>query len=65
VGDGRLAGERLGPGTRIHLVDDLVYSGETLCAAVDASASAILWTRRAETSTARMEGCGLVGAIWL
>lgn len=36
VGDGRLAGERLAPGTPIRLVDDLAYSGETLCAAVDA-----------------------------
>ena len=68
VGDGRLAGERLAPGTPIHLVDDLVYSGETLCAAVDAlrrvdlactSASAILWTRRAEASADGLEACGL------
>jgi adenine/guanine phosphoribosyltransferase-like PRPP-binding protein len=68
VGDGRLVGERLAPGTPIHLVDDLVYSGETLCAALDAlrrvdlacmSASAILWTRRAEASTAGLEACGL------
>jgi adenine/guanine phosphoribosyltransferase-like PRPP-binding protein len=68
VGDGRLAGERLAPGTPIHLVDDLVYSGQTLCAAVDAlrrvhlpctSASAILWTRRAEASKVELEACGL------
>ena len=68
VGDGRLVGERLAPGTPIHLVDDLVYSGKTLCAAVDAllrvdlsctSASAILWTRRAEASQGELEACGL------
>ena len=68
VGDGRLVGERLAPGTPIHLVDDLVYSGKTLCAAVDAlrrvdlsctSASAILWTRRAEASQVELEACGL------
>jgi len=68
VGDGRLVGERLAPGTRIHLVDDLVYSGKTLCTAVDAlrrvdlsctSASAILWTRRAEASEGELEACGL------
>jgi adenine/guanine phosphoribosyltransferase-like PRPP-binding protein len=68
VGDGRLVGERLEPGTPIHLVDDLVYTGQTLCAAEDAlgrvglhatSASAILWTRRAESSVAGLEACGL------
>jgi len=68
VGDGRLVGERLAPATPIHLVDDLVYSGKTLCAAVDAlrrvdlsctSASAILWTRRAEASQVELEACGL------
>ena len=68
VGDGRLVGERLAPGTPIHLVDELVYSGTTLCAAVDAlrrvglsctSASAILWTRRAEASQDKLEACGL------
>lgn len=68
VGDGRLVGERLAAGTAIHLVDDLVYAGETLCAAVDAlrrvdlicsSASAILWTRRADASTVGLEACGL------
>jgi orotate phosphoribosyltransferase len=68
VGDGRLVGERLAPGTPMHLVDDLVYSGKTLCAAVDAlrrvdlsctSASAILWTRRAEASRGELEACGL------
>ena len=68
VGDGRLVGERLAPGTPIHLVDDLVYSGKTLRTAVDAlrrvglsctSASAILWTRRAEASHGELEACGL------
>jgi adenine/guanine phosphoribosyltransferase-like PRPP-binding protein len=68
VGDGRLVGERLAPGTQIHLVDDLVYAGKTLCASVDAlrrvdlpctSASAILWTRRAEASQSELEACGL------
>ena len=68
VGDGRLAGERLAPGTLVHLVDDLVYSGQTLCAAVDTlrrvdlpctSASAVLWTRRAEASEVELEACGL------
>ena len=30
IGDGRLAGERLPPGTPTHLIDDLVFSGNTL-----------------------------------
>ncbi len=30
IGDGRLVRERLPPGTPIHLIDDLVFSGETL-----------------------------------
>jgi adenine/guanine phosphoribosyltransferase-like PRPP-binding protein len=68
VGDGRLVGERLAPGTPVHLLDDLVYSGKTLCAAVEAlrqvdlvctSASAILWTRRADASVGALEACGL------
>ena len=68
VGGGRLVGERLAPGSRIHLVDDLIFSGKTLCAAVDAldrvglsctSASAILWTRRAEASKGELDACGL------
>src|SRR6478672_10539361 len=67
-GDDPTVGEGLAPGTPIHLVDDLVYSGKTLCAAVDAlrrvdlsctSTSAILWTRRAEASEGELEACGL------
>jgi orotate phosphoribosyltransferase len=55
-------------GTPIHMVDDLVYSGATLCAAVDAvrrvdlictAASAILWTRRAEAARSGLAACGL------
>jgi hypothetical protein len=30
IGGGRLAGERLPPGTLVHLIDDLVFSGQTL-----------------------------------
>ena len=37
LGDTRLAGERLDPGTKVHLIDDVIYSGETL-----RSASALL-----------------------
>jgi adenine/guanine phosphoribosyltransferase-like PRPP-binding protein len=68
LGDGRLAGEQLAPGTPIHLVDDLIYSGETLCAALDAlrsvdldgtTASAIVWTARAEASVAALDACGI------
>jgi adenine/guanine phosphoribosyltransferase-like PRPP-binding protein len=68
LGDGRLAGERLAPGTSIHLVDDLIYSGATLCAALDAlrgvdlgstTASAIVWTARAEASVAALDACGI------
>lgn len=40
VGDGRLAGERLA-GTPIHVVDDLVYAGTPLSAAVDACVESI------------------------
>ena len=29
IGGGRLAGERLPPGTPVHLIDDLVFSGQT------------------------------------
>src|ERR1700734_2522908 len=59
IGDGRLAGERLPPGTPVHLVDDLVFSGQTIRSARDAlssagldavAASAILWTYRADAA---------------
>jgi adenine/guanine phosphoribosyltransferase-like PRPP-binding protein len=57
IGDGRLAGERLPPGTPVHLVDDLVFSGQTIRSAREAlslvgldatTASAVLWTYRAD-----------------
>lgn len=68
VGDGRLVGERLPAGTRVHLIDDLIYSGRTLRSALDAlelvgltatSASAILWTRRAEDAVRELAERGL------
>jgi adenine/guanine phosphoribosyltransferase-like PRPP-binding protein len=68
VGDGRLAGERLPPGTPIHLVDDLVYSGQTVRSAREAlrlvgldatTASAILWTYRADAAVEELAAAGL------
>ena len=68
IGDGRLAGERLPPGTPIHLIDDLVFSGETLRSARQAlnlvgldagTASAILWTYRADASVQELAAAGL------
>jgi len=68
VGDGRLAGERLPPGTPIHLVDDLVFSGQTVRSAREAlglvgldatTASAILWTYRADASVEELAAAGL------
>jgi adenine/guanine phosphoribosyltransferase-like PRPP-binding protein len=68
VGDGRLVGERLPAGTPVHLIDDLIYSGRTLRSALDAlelvgltatSASAILWTRRAEDAVRELAERGL------
>jgi adenine/guanine phosphoribosyltransferase-like PRPP-binding protein len=68
MGDGRLVGERLPAGTRVHLIDDLIYSGHTLRSALDAleivgltasSASAILWTRRAEDAVRELAERGL------
>jgi len=68
IGDGRLAGERLPAGTPVHLVDDLVYAGHTLCAArhalglvgLDATtASAILWTLRADAARDELAAAGL------
>lgn len=63
IGDGRIAGERLSAGTPVHLVDDLVFSGQTLRSARRALArvgldgrtvSAILWTRRADAATGEL-----------
>ena len=68
VGDGRLAGERLQPHTPIHLVDDLVYAGRTLCSAREAlglvgldskTASAILWTYRADGAIGELAAAGM------
>lgn len=68
VGNGRLVGERLPAGTPIHLIDDLVYSGDTLCSAMEAlrlvgligtSASTILWTRRADAAITELTERGL------
>jgi adenine/guanine phosphoribosyltransferase-like PRPP-binding protein len=52
----------------VHLVDDLIYSGQTLCAARRAlqlagleatAASAILWTRRADAAAGELAAAGL------
>lgn len=68
IGDGRLAGERLPPGTPVHLVDDLVFSGQTLRSAREAiklvgldsrTASAILWTYRADAATEELATAGI------
>lgn len=68
IGDGRLAGERLPPGTPIHLIDDLVFSGKTLRSAQAAlqlaglesqTASAILWTYRADAAREELAAAGL------
>jgi adenine/guanine phosphoribosyltransferase-like PRPP-binding protein len=68
VGDGRLAGERLPPSTPVHLVDDLVFSGQTLRSAREAlklagldgrTASAILWTYRADAATEELATAGI------
>ena len=47
LGDPRLAGERLEPGTRVHLIDDLLYSGVSLGSAASVLASAGLVVREA------------------
>jgi adenine/guanine phosphoribosyltransferase-like PRPP-binding protein len=69
TGDGRLAGERLPPGTPVHLVDDLIFSGQTLRSARDAlgragldgtTASAILWTRRADAAAEELATAGMI-----
>jgi adenine/guanine phosphoribosyltransferase-like PRPP-binding protein len=66
--DGRLAGERLPPATQVHLLDYLVYSGDTLRSAVEVlrsvglgatSASAILWTIRADAAVPALSSAGL------
>jgi adenine/guanine phosphoribosyltransferase-like PRPP-binding protein len=68
IGDGRLAGERLPPGTAIHLIDDLVFAGHTLRCAREAlglvgldatTASVILWTYRADTAKDELGAAGL------
>ena len=56
------------PGTPVHLIDDLVFSGETLRSArgalglvgLDAStASAILWTYRADAPVQEVAASGI------
>jgi adenine/guanine phosphoribosyltransferase-like PRPP-binding protein len=68
AGDGRLAGECLPEGTPIHLIDDLVFSGQTLRSARAAlqtvglngtTASAILWTRRADDAMDELTAAGI------
>jgi adenine/guanine phosphoribosyltransferase-like PRPP-binding protein len=74
IGDGRLAGERLPEGTPVHLVDDLVFSGQTLRSAREAlklagldatTASAILWTYRADAATEELATAGMTGITCL
>jgi adenine/guanine phosphoribosyltransferase-like PRPP-binding protein len=69
IGDGRLAGERLPHGTPVHLIDDLVFSGQTLRSAREAlklagldgrTASAILWTYRADAATEELATAGMI-----
>lgn len=68
IGDGRLAGERLPAGTPLHLIDDLVFSGQTLRSAREAlkrvgldsrTASAILWTYRADAAKEELATAGI------
>jgi adenine/guanine phosphoribosyltransferase-like PRPP-binding protein len=68
IGGGRLAGERLPAGTRVQLIDDLVFSGQTLRSAREAlsavglnatTASAILWTYRADAAMEELSAAGL------
>jgi adenine/guanine phosphoribosyltransferase-like PRPP-binding protein len=68
IGGGRLAGERLPPGTPVHLIDDLVFSGQTLRSAREAlsaagldarTASAIVWTHRADAAMEELSAAGL------
>lgn len=68
VGDGRLVGERLPHGTPVHLIDDLVFAGQTLRSARAAlslvgldgkTASAILWTHRADGAKDELAAAGI------
>lgn len=68
IGDGRLVGERLPPGTPIHLIDDVVFAGQTLRSAREAlslvdldgkTASAILWTYRADAAKDELAAAGI------
>lgn len=74
TGDGRLAGERLPPGTPCHLIDDLVFSGNTLRSArtalqlvgLDATtASAIFWTHRADAAREELAAAGFTAITCL
>jgi adenine/guanine phosphoribosyltransferase-like PRPP-binding protein len=74
TGGGRLAGERLPPGTPVHLIDDLVFSGQTLRSAREALglvgleatiASAIVWTYRADAAIQELAAAGLTGITCL
>jgi adenine/guanine phosphoribosyltransferase-like PRPP-binding protein len=74
IGDGRLAGERLPPGTPVHLVDDLVFAGQTLRSAREAlslvgldatTASAIVWTCRADAAKDELTGAGIAAVTCL
>jgi len=64
---GRLAGERLPQATPVHLLDDLVYSGQTLLSAKQVlqsvglttrSVSTILWTIRADAAIGELSDAG-------
>jgi adenine/guanine phosphoribosyltransferase-like PRPP-binding protein len=68
IGGGRLAGERLPSGTPVHLIDDLVFSGQTLRSAREAlstagldarTASAIVWTYRTDAAIEELSEAGL------
>jgi hypothetical protein len=59
IGGGRLAGERLPSGMPVHLIADLVFSGQPLRSAREAlsaagfdarTVSAIVWTYRADAA---------------
>ncbi|HLI13369.1 MAG TPA: hypothetical protein VKY65_17385 [Alphaproteobacteria bacterium] len=74
IGDGRLVGERQPPGTPIHMIDDLVFSGNTLRSARAAlhrvgldskTASAILWTYRADAAREELATAGLTAITCL